>query len=172
MTISKIIILIAVIAASVGGYVIINTYPLKYGEVNTPKPDKVITPFGIQNNTQAREAPGILVSIEPIALSMAKGESKVITVSISARNLTGNTSINLGIQRLFPTEQLPAGIKAKFDPATINIEPDQKVSSNVTLSIEQTAEEGKYKLQITPTISIAAPTSIAGEDIIDLTIKN
>ncbi len=171
MIISKIVILIAVIAASIGGYVIINTYPLKSGEVNTPKPDKVITPFGVQNNSQAREAPGILVSVEPFALSMAKGESRVITISVSARNLTENTSINLGIQRLFPTEQLPTGIKAKFDPETINIEPDQKVSSNLTLSIDQTAEEREIKLQIIPTVSTTLPISIAGKDIIDLTIR-
>lgn len=168
--ISKTVILIAVIVALIGGYVIINTYLLKSGEVITPKPDKVITPLGVLNKSQAREAPGILVSIEPSALSIAKGESKVVNVSVSARSLTVNTSINLGIQRLFPTKQLPAGIKAKFDPATINLASNEELSSNLTLSIDQTAEEGEYKLQIIPTISIASPISIAGRDIIDLTI--
>ncbi|MBE0428089.1 MAG: hypothetical protein IBX72_15800 [Nitrospirae bacterium] len=161
MLISKAVLVIAVLSASVGGYVMVDTYQLKPGEV--------ITPLGIQNKSQVREIGGVVISVEPSALSMAKGESKVLTVSILAKNLTENIPLTLGIQE-FPTEQLPGGITAEFNPAAIILEPDQKTSSNLTLSIDQTAEEGKYKLRVI--VSSDTLFSTVGRDIIDLTIKS
>ncbi len=164
MPISKVVILIAVLAASIGGYVMINPHPLKPGEV--------ITPFGIQNKSQLQEIIRVSISVEPSMLSMAKGESKVTTVSLLGENLTENTSISLGIQKLFPREQLPKGITAKFYPETTTLEPNQKISANLTISTDQTAEEGVYKLQIVPALATDVPISKAGRDIIDLTIKS
>lgn len=160
MLISKAVLLVAVLSASVGGYVMVDTYQLKPGEV--------ITPFGAMNKSQVKEIGGVLVSVEPIALSMAKGESKVITVSLLAKNLTENTPLTLGIQK-FPAEQLPGGVTAEFNPATITLEPDQKTSSNLTISIDQTAERGKYKLRVM--VSGDTPFSTVGRDIIDLTVE-
>lgn len=160
MLISKAVLVIAVLSASVGGYVMVDTYQLKPGEV--------ITPLGIQNKSQVREIGGVVISVESTALSMAKGESKVITVSFLAKNLTENTPLALGIQK-FPTEQLPGGVTAEFNPAALTLEPDQKISSNLTISIDQTAEEGKYKLRVIVSSDILFST--VGRDIIDLTVE-
>jgi hypothetical protein len=74
-------------------------------------------------------------SSNPAALIIKQGSTGTTTVTIPSAGFTGAVSLSC--------TQLPSGVTATFDPASVTF-TDGKVTSNLTLTVSSTATKGIY----------------------------
>lgn len=130
------------------------------------KPDKTTTTITESNITTVIRRlpvpkPLATVQMEFEPLTMKRGESKVITVILNCCLLSkwGNipdeelgkiktVKIGMSVSACTKTGKLPEGVTAKFNPEYLTLKLNQTTFSNLTVSVNNTAEFGTCPLYI------------------------
>jgi hypothetical protein len=86
--------------------------------------------------TMTVDTSGYYPSSNPAAIIIKQGSTGTTTVTIPSAGLTGAVSLSC--------TQLPSGVTATFDPASVTFTDDGKVTSNLTLTASSTATKGIY----------------------------
>lgn len=83
----------------------------------------------------------LYVSGNPNAVIIKQGSSRTVTVTVTSLNdFVGAVSLDC--------MQLPSGVTATFDPASVTLTAGGKASSTLTLTISSTATKGIYPVDI------------------------
>jgi hypothetical protein len=91
--------------------------------------------------TTIREEQPLSLSTNPNGMTIKQGSSGTIAVTVnSLKDYVGAVSLNC--------MQLPSGVTAAFDPATLTITAGGKASTTLTLTVSSTATKGIYPVNI------------------------
>ncbi len=137
-------------------YYVINPF-----HFNSSKTNITIIESGITSRRLPVPKPVATVQMEFEPLTMKRGESKVISVKLNCCSLSkwGNISdeelgkiktvkIGMSLSACTKTGKLPEGVTAKFDPKYLTLKINQTSYSNLTVSVNNTAEFGTCPLFI------------------------
>ncbi len=103
----------------------------------------------------------VQMEFEPTSLTMKRGESKVITIILNCCVLSKfgivpdeelgkikTVKIALSVGSCIETGKLQEGVAAKFNPEYLTLKLNQTAYSNLTVSVNNTAESGTCPLYI------------------------
>jgi len=86
--------------------------------------------------TMTEDISGSYLSSNPAALIIKQGSTGTTTVTIASAGFSGAVSLSC--------TQLPSGVTATLDPASVTFTDDETVTSTLTLTVSSTAKKGIY----------------------------